>query len=146
MRNAAAALTAAALLFAAPAFASSYERVGSVAHASTLKECGECHLAFQPALLPAESWNRIMDDLKNHFGDDASLPAETAADIRAYLTGAAGRGGKGSDGKETRITHQRWFLKEHKFRADLRQDQRIRSPANCQACHIDAAKGLYDDD
>lgn len=135
-------LVALAVLLPVAAQAGWNERVPPVNNALTAKECGECHMAFQPALLPAESWGRMMDDLKNHFGDDASLPAAAVAEIRDYLTRNAGRG----DGKETRITNQRWFAKEHKFRVDLRKDDKIRSPANCAACHKDAARGLYEDD
>jgi Dihaem cytochrome c len=36
------------------------ERVPPVHDAMTAKECGECHMTFQPGLLPAASWVRIM--------------------------------------------------------------------------------------
>jgi hypothetical protein len=42
-------------------------------------ECGSCHLAYPPGLLPAASWQRIMIRLEGHFGDDASLDPATAA-------------------------------------------------------------------
>lgn len=137
-------LTAAALVAGLPALAVAgmNEHVPPVRHAPTAKECGECHMAFQPALLPAESWGRIMDGLADHFGDNASLPADAAAEIRAYLTANAG----GGDGREMRITAQRWFVREHKFRTDPRHDAKIRSPANCAACHPGAARGEYEDD
>ena len=61
-------LIAAALL---PAAADGPERAPPVTHEPTLQECGECHMAFQPALLPAESWRRIMTGLSDHFGEDA---------------------------------------------------------------------------
>jgi len=74
-------------------FADDFEAVPPVRHQATLKECGECHMAYQPALLPRESWAAMMDDLPNHFGEDASLPDKLAADIRAidrrFGTGAA---------------------------------------------------------
>ena len=38
-----------------------------------LDECGACHLAYQPELLPKASWKKIMSNLKNHFGDDVEL-------------------------------------------------------------------------
>ena len=82
-----------AALASTAAAASGIERVPPVGDATTAKECGECHMAFQPALLPAESWMRIMDGLKDHFGDDASLPADVAASIRGYLAAHAGRTG-----------------------------------------------------
>lgn len=127
---------------AAPALAGGPERVPPVTHAPTLKECGECHMAFQPALLPAPSWARIMNGLSDHFGDNATLPPEVAGPIRAYLTANAGRG----DGSLTRITEQRWWVKEHRFRPEVWQRKEVASKANCIACHRDAARGLYDDD
>ena len=38
-----------------------------------LEECGSCHLAYQPELLPRASWKKIMANLENHFGDDVQL-------------------------------------------------------------------------
>jgi hypothetical protein len=70
-------VTAAALITTGAARANEFERVPPVTHAATLKECGECHMAYQPGLLPAASWNRIMDGLADHFGENASvLPAK----------------------------------------------------------------------
>jgi hypothetical protein len=137
-----------ALLAAPPARAFENERLPPVTHAATLKECGECHMAFQPALLPAESWSRIMDGLKDHFGDDASLPADVAADIRTYLTRHAGitRHACRGDGRLTRITDQRWFVREHPLGGDVWKKPDVRSKANCEACHRDAARGRYEDE
>ena len=84
-------LAAAALLLALPAAADEPERVPPVTHEPTKKECGECHMAFQPALLPAESWRGIMAGLADHFGEDASLEADLAAEIEAYLSANAAR-------------------------------------------------------
>lgn len=134
--------TAALLLLAAAtaSLADEIERVPPVTHAATQKECGECHMAFQPGLLPAASWNRVMDGLTDHFGERASLPEAVAADIRAYLAGNAGRG----DGRLLRITEQRWWLHEHDFRADIWRRKEVGSKANCEACHRLAGKGDYD--
>ena len=116
------------------------ERVPPVTHAATQKECGECHMAYQPALLPAASWSRVMEGLADHFGERATLPDAVTAEIRAYLTGNAGRG----DGRLLRITEQRWWLDEHDFRADIWRRKEVGSKANCQACHRLAEKGDYD--
>lgn len=100
-----AAILAPALFVAVPVLANAFERVRPVTHAPTRKECGECHMAFQPGLLPAASWKRIMDGLNDHFGEKATLAPDVAADIRAYLTrNAAVRG----DDRTMRITEQRW--------------------------------------
>ncbi len=135
-------VAAAIVIFAtAAALADEVERVPPVTHAATLKECSECHMVFQPALLPAAGWNRVMDGLSDHFGDKASLPEAVAAGIRAYLTHNAGRG----DGRLLRITGQRWWLHEHDLHPDIWRRKEVGSKANCEACHRQAAMGHYDD-
>lgn len=123
--------------------ASELERVPPVAHADTAKECGECHMAFPPALLPAGSWTLVMDGLKKHFGENAELPRVTTASIREYLTTHAGRIG---DPRLTRITEQQWFAREHRYTDSVWQRPDIRSKANCPACHPRAEQGIFDDD
>jgi hypothetical protein len=119
------------------------DRVAPVTNAATLKECGACHMAFQPGLLPAQSWTRTMDGLADHFGEDASLPDEIAAQIRTYLTGRAGQG----DGRMLRITEQRWWMREHRKIGQTQWDKpQIKAKSNCPACHLRAEQGDYEDD
>ncbi|WP_247890059.1 diheme cytochrome c [Azospirillum brasilense] len=138
-----AAATVLLLLSGAAVSANEFERVPPVTNDATRKECGECHMAFQPGLLPAGSWTRIMDGLDDHFGEKASLPPGPAAEVRAYLTGNAAERG---DPTLLRITEQRWWLREHRFRPEVWLRKDVLSKANCEACHRDAARGLYDDD
>ena len=51
-----------------------------------LKECGECHFAYPPGLLPAKSWEKLLkaDALKGHFGDNAEIDKETLQAIHDY--------------------------------------------------------------
>jgi len=129
-------------LLALPATADELERASPVTHEPTKRECGECHLAFQPALLPAGSWRKIMAGLAGHFGEDASLDVTLAAEIEAYLVKNAGPG----DATKLRVTEQRWFRHEHDFPDPVWQKPEVRSRANCEACHRDAARGSYEDD
>lgn len=103
-------------------------------------ECGSCHVAYPPKLLPAESWRQLMGRLERHFGSDASLDAKTQAEIEHTLTANAGRRAA-PPGAEPRITQTRWFLKEH--RGEIPPEK---NPANCIACHAGAERGNYDDD
>jgi hypothetical protein len=128
-------------------FADDFEAVPPVRHQATLKECGECHMAYQPALLPRESWAAMMDDLPNHFGEDASLPDKLAADIRAYLTGASEPARRNRGQPELRITGTRWWIHEHDdVRASAWRDPKVGAKSNCAACHKQAEQGYYDDD
>ena len=63
---------------AAPALADKAPRLPAVVPEAYATECGACHLAYPPALLPARSWQRLMAGLDTHFGSDASLDAATA--------------------------------------------------------------------
>jgi hypothetical protein len=129
------------VLAAGAAVADELERVPPVRHGATQKECGECHMALQPALLPAQSWSRIMTGLGDHFGEDASLPDALASEIRDYLVANAGRG----DPTILRISEQPWWQREHRFGASVWRQKEVGSKANCDACHRDARSGLYDD-
>lgn len=67
------------------------------------RECGDCHIAYAPRLLPAADWRRIVGTLDRHFGVDASLDAATSASIAAWLEANAGRarsGGVREEGEE----------------------------------------------
>jgi hypothetical protein len=54
-----------------------------------LKECGTCHMAYPPELLPVRSWTRVMGSLQDHFGDSAQLDAATQQRIHDYLVAHA---------------------------------------------------------
>lgn len=108
-------------------------------------ECGSCHVAFPPKLLPAGSWQKLMQRLDRHFGSDASLDAKAHEEISRYLAANAGRRDPPS-GAEPRITETRWFHKEHREVPAARwKDPAVKSPANCSACHARAGQGDYDD-
>jgi hypothetical protein len=108
-------------------------------------ECGSCHVAFPPRLLPAESWRALMSGLDKHFGSDASLDAKSAQEIGAFLEKNAGRNRHASSGKPVlRITETRWFQREHDEVSDRTwKNPKIKSAANCEACHTMAEKGNY---
>jgi len=121
-------------------------------------ECGGCHFAYQPGLLPGKDWERIMDSLVEHYGDDASLDELQAAEIRGYLLdNAADRArlsrarafSAGSDAGDglPRITKTRYFQREHyEIPARIvRGNAEVGSFSNCQACHRSAAAGIYNE-
>ncbi|MGE5504594.1 MAG: diheme cytochrome c [Actinomycetota bacterium] len=143
-------LIAAAVLagLAAPAAASEMERVAPVRDALTKKECGSCHMAFQPELLPASAWKAVMADLAKHYSDDASLPADKAAAIRDYLVANSGseRWAQAGAGLP-RITEAGWFQRKHrKISERAFKDPKVLTRSNCPACHVDAERGYYEDD
>ena len=149
-------IAAAALLgltaLAAPAFAEG-ERWPAVDHEATKTECSACHIAFQPQMLPARSWEALMGGLDNHFGENASLDPKVADDIKAYLVanaadakGVKSRWTRGLTAKDTplRISETPRFQRaHHEVSAATFQRKEIGSAANCAACHKEAVQGLY---
>jgi hypothetical protein len=118
-------------------------------------ECGACHVAYPPALLPARSWEKLMAGLADHFGEDASLDADSAREITAYLVRESGDRGESRKGRKVansipasdsplRITDTQWFRHEHDDIAPaVWRRAAIRSAANCSACHKGAPEGDY---
>ncbi|MGC9447652.1 diheme cytochrome c [Cereibacter johrii] len=118
---------------------------------TTKEECSACHIAYPAAFLPARSWQALMSDLPNHFGEDASLDDRTRADIEAYLVANAADGGRSLRGvAETdtplRISELPWFKREHSDEVTPRMMEKAKSMANCAACHTGAERGNFDDD
>ena len=78
------------------------------------QECSACHVAYPPGMLPAASWQRVMGNLQNHYGTDASLDAATIQALSGWLKAHAGTYKRVSaPPPEDRITRSAWFIREH---------------------------------
>lgn len=115
------------------------------APASYQSECSSCHMAYQPGLLAANDWRRIMDGLNEHFGTDATVDGKTGLAIKAFLERNGGDAKRtSSTGTPPRITQTQHFTRHHhEVPARFWRDPRIKSAANCEACHRGAASGNY---
>jgi len=121
-------------------------------------ECGACHMAYQPGLLPAASWERIMADLSDHFGDDATLfDPQVEAEITQYLRDNAAEVSRGEhayrivrslDGRTPkRITDVPYIRHEHdEIPPSVFRRKGVRTFSNCAACHTQADNGVYEED
>jgi cytochrome b len=121
------------------------------------EECGSCHLAFHPSLLPARSWTRLMKEQAQHFGADLAFDAPTSAALLAFMTAnsadqkkteAAFKIGKSlpADAVPLRITETPYWIKKHHDITDAQWKQpQVKSKANCAACHQDAEAGTFED-
>jgi hypothetical protein len=114
------------------------------------QECGACHIAFPPGMMPAVSWQHIMDGLHRHFGTDATLDPQTAQEIGAWLQARAGTFRRVSEPPPAdRITRTAWFVRQHRegeIPAAVWKRASVGSPSNCAACHPGAARGDFDED
>jgi cytochrome b len=121
------------------------------------EECGSCHLAFHPNLLPSRSWTLMLAGQAEHFGTDLALDAPTAATVLAFLvrnaaenssTEAAFKINRSIPPGVTplRITETPYWIKKHR---DIRESDwqlpLVKSKANCAACHLDALAGTFED-
>ena len=121
-------------------------KVPAATNAAWKGECGSCHVAYPPSLLPAASWRAIMAGVDRHFGNDATIDTTTAAAIDAFLVANAGRDRAKSPTAEPilRITETRWFRHEHDEVAPATwRSPAVKSPANCGACHLNADSGRF---
>ena len=116
-------------------------------------ECGDCHVAYPPSMLPAASWRAVMEGLSDHFGVDASIDPQTRDEISDFLARNAGSAQYGDQQAVAprpllRITETPWFKHEHQeeLPASIWQNPQVKSAANCEACHTKAAQGDYDED
>ncbi|MDP2822071.1 MAG: diheme cytochrome c [Sulfuritalea sp.] len=118
-------------------------------HAAFEEECASCHIAYPPQMLHADSWRAMMGDLSRHFGSDASIDEKRRIAIADFLVAHSGGRKTGNtrdaQGKPLlRISETTHFKKEHReITAATWQRASIKSPANCAACHTQAAAGNY---
>lgn len=121
------------------------------------EECGSCHLAYPPGLLPARSWTRLMGGLDDHFGQNAELDDATRLELTKWLearaaeTGSHPRSAKAlrSAGADTplRISELPYILrKHHELRDEVFTRPEVLSRANCAACHRTAEEWVFDED
>ena len=121
------------------------------------EECGACHFAYQPELLPQASWMKILTNLDDHFGESIELDDDSKKVISDYLKSnsaeysSAKRAVKimRSLGNHVpmRITDTPYIReKHHELNSEVLKREAIGSLSNCIACHTTAEKGIYDDD
>ena len=117
------------------------------------ENCGDCHFAYPPNLLPQASWRLLMFDLANHFGEDAELEAEDTTLVTDYLlmnsTASMWRFAHQEEGViPLRITRLNYFIFIHDEipeRLVLVNDE-VGSFSNCSACHEETGNKRFDDD
>ncbi len=123
------------------------------------ENCGGCHMAYPPGLLPGRSWSVIMSSLADHHAEAVELEPEVVSEITSYLKNNAAdvsrwkrsRRIMSSLGSATplRVTEVPYLVKKHRghdFPADAFTRKSVGSMSNCRACHPGAEKGDFDDD
>jgi hypothetical protein len=136
-----------------------FERTADVARVDNsqyVKECGGCHFAYPPGLLPERSWRKVMNQLKDHFGDNAELTASTHEQILTYLVANSAEHGNYRRSEKIlrsieandvpdRITNTPYIRQRHHEVpvALIKSNDKIGSLSNCAACHTKADQGSF---
>ncbi|MBS0247174.1 MAG: cytochrome b/b6 domain-containing protein [Proteobacteria bacterium] len=117
------------------------------------KECGACHTAYHPSLLPRASWRALLAGLDNHFGEDASLDPATATRLADYLAANAAETADTLPANRLRlvdaarpftITATPFWTRRHAGIPDaVFASKAVRGRGNCVACHADAGSGRF---
>lgn len=125
------------------------------------EECKECHFAYQPGLLPAKSWEKLLttDALRDHFGDNAEMDKDTLRAIRDYaVENSADKSWYKRSRKiavataegpaPLRITELRYIERKHRDIPEkmVKGNKDVKSLSYCDKCHTQAAKGVFDTD
>lgn len=121
-------------------------------------ECGACHMAYPPGLLPARSWEAVMNGLDDHFGDNAELMPPLRKELLQYMVDNAAdqaptrrsrafAGSIAEDAAPLRISETPYFRHEHDELSPrmVSGNDQVRSFSNCTACHRSADKGVFDE-
>ena len=120
------------------------------------KECGSCHFAYPPGLLPQRSWQKIMDTLHDHFGDNAELSPDTHQTIHKFLVANSAEQSAMQHSKKfikslnsadvpLRITQLPYFKHEHREIPNrmVGDNPKVKGLSQCDRCHQDANTGAF---
>jgi hypothetical protein len=91
-------------------------------------------MAFPPALLSRGNWQAMMQGLDKHFGVNASLEPKVRDEIDAFLLRNSGSSWS-READSLRITETGYFKKRHRGGINMLNNGRIKSLADCMACH-----------
>ena len=121
------------------------------------ENCGACHFAYPPELLPSGSWTKILFALPDHFGETVEIDPEAGKTISEYLKADAAERSSAviamkimkSIGDQTpqRITEIPYIQKKHnEVSPNVLKRESIGSLSNCATCHTTVEKGVFEDD
>ena len=135
---------------------SGYRGLKPVSNSTYADHCGACHFTYQPELLPAVSWKRILDGTDDHFGETLDLDEDARREISGYLaSNAADKSSARLAGKIMSCLGGRYLSESPTFLVFAKsitnshpsdRVPQIGSLANCTTCHSTAGEGDYDDE
>lgn len=121
------------------------------------EECGGCHLAYHPSLLPVRAWHALLAQQADHFGEDLVLDADVIASLQAFALAHAAEQGESEAAMKIaastvaadsplRITETEYWRRKH---ADIVETAwktaSVHGKGDCGACHYDAEAATFED-
>ncbi len=133
------------------------KEIRKVVNGSYIKACGTCHFAYQPELLPARSWGKILDDPGGHPGGTLTIDKSAKMEIKHYLMENSAEKSSWKRSRKilasignstpTKISEIPYIKEKHrKIKQEIFMQKSISSRGNCSACHKSAEQGIYNDD
>ncbi|HHS83165.1 MAG TPA: hypothetical protein ENJ68_06560, partial [Devosia sp.] len=102
-------------------------------------ECSDCHYAYPANFLPSASWQAILSNLSDHFGEDASLDPDVASAIEGFLvTHSSNPARIDVNNPPLRITELSWFRRQHSEGevGYMKRTRNVKTMSDCLACHV----------
>jgi hypothetical protein len=124
------------------------------------EECGSCHYAYPPGLLPEASWRKLLapQALPDHFGDNIEMKEAVRAELLDYAARNAAEhsvskrsrqiiASLGDSPAPLRITDVTYIRRKHQHipAEQIKGNPKVKSLAMCDACHTRASAGDFDD-
>lgn len=126
-----------------------------------LKECGSCHYAYPPGLLPARSWEKLLtaNALADHFGDSAELDEDARKHVLSIATSHAADTSWRKRSRKVmasltptdtplRISEVHSMHEKHEDipKSWIKDNPKVKSLSFCDKCHQQADHAVFDDD
>ena len=132
-------------------YSSSKSGVSAVQFQQYNDVCGQCHFPYQPGLLPAISWEKVMMNTDVHFGQPLTMTAVEKRTVTRYLLdNSAGHVNDEISNRilqslkynpvPIRITKTPYWKSRHN---NIKDNMINQKPFQCDQCHQDAQKGQY---
>ena len=119
--------------------------------------CSKCHKNYPPFILPKASWEKLMDGLSNHFGEEIlehNISKEEQLSIKTYLTSHSAENSTHKlaykslislqDMRPISATKSLYWRETHEHLKEAFKNPLVKDKSNCFACHRNFEYGLFD--
>ncbi|MDH3325130.1 MAG: diheme cytochrome c [Gammaproteobacteria bacterium] len=143
-------------LILAPGLGVSASGVAPVTNTLYKNECSGCHFAYQPGLLPARSWTKLLNNLGDHFGENAEVSKEDLQALVTYATANAADTSRhkrsvkinksiGKNETPLRITETGYIKHKHRElrTKHVKGNPQVKTLSRCEACHTRINDGSF---